>query len=98
MISLNSTFDKGGDTERQLLRKVFKHVLDGYFFVVKGTLDNESTKSPLRTLDLTLDSSHNIRGFLWEDEFRRLGRRYRSTAHPLKLIKYCLLTHFITNF
>ena len=76
MLSLNnSTFNEGGNTERQLLRKVFKHVLDGYFFVVKGTLDNESTKSPLRTLDLTLDSSHNIRGFLWEDEFRRLGRR-----------------------
>jgi hypothetical protein len=58
---------------------VFKHVLDGYFFVVKGTLDNEGTKSPLRTLDLTLDSSHNIRGFLWEDEFRRLGRRVTKT-------------------
>lgn len=70
---------EGGDTERQLLRKVFKHVLDGYFFVVKGTLDNEGTKSPLRTLDLTLDSIHNIRGFLWEDEFRRLGRRVTKT-------------------
>ncbi len=58
---------EGGDTERQLFRKVFKHVLDGYFFVVKGTLENgEGGDSPLRVLDLTLDPSQDIRGFLWE--------------------------------
>ena len=58
---------EGGDTERQLFRKVFKHVLDGYFFVVKGTLENgEGCNSPLRVLDLTLDPSQDIRGFLWE--------------------------------
>lgn len=66
---------EGGDTERQLFRKVYKHVLDGFFFVVKRTLENDGQKSPLRVLDLTLETSQDIRSFLWEDEFRRLGRR-----------------------
>ena len=70
---------EGGDTERQLFRKVFKHVLDGFFFVVKRTLENEGEKSPLRCLDLTLDTSQDIRSFFWEDEFRRLGRRITKT-------------------
>lgn len=70
---------EGGDTERQLFRKVFKHVLDGFFYVVKRTLENEGQKSPLRALDLTLETSQDIRSFLWEDEFRRLGRRMTKT-------------------
>ncbi len=70
---------EGGDTERQLFRKVFKHVLDGFFYVVKRTLENEGERSPLRCLDLTLDTSQDIRSFLWEDEFRRLGRRITKT-------------------
>jgi len=67
--------EREGDPERQLFRKVFKHILDGYFNVVKSTLENNDCKKPLRVLDLTLNPSQEIRGFLWEDEFRRLGRR-----------------------
>lgn len=70
---------EGGDTERQLFRKVFKHVLDGFFFVVKRTLENEASRSPLHLLDLTLNVSQDIRCFFWEDEFRRLGRRLTKT-------------------
>lgn len=70
---------EGGDTERQLFRKAFKHILDGYFSVVKSTLENNERKSPLRILDLTLDPSKEIRGFMWEEEFRRLGRRLTKT-------------------
>ena len=70
---------EGGDTERQLFRKVFKHVLDGYFIVVKKTLENEGQASPLRELDLTLDTSQDVRSFLWEEEFRRLGKRITKT-------------------
>lgn len=70
---------EGGDTERQLFRKAFKHILDGYFSVVKGTLENNNHKSPLRVLDLTFDPSKEVRGFMWEEEFRRLGRRLTKT-------------------
>ena len=76
---------EGGDTERQLLRKVFKHVLDGFFVVVKRTLENEGQVSPLRVLDLTLGTSQEIRSFMWEDEFRRLGRRIT------KILDVCIL-------
>ncbi|EFX89594.1 hypothetical protein DAPPUDRAFT_310467 [Daphnia pulex] len=76
---------EGGDTERQLFRKVFKHVLDGFFVVVKRTLENEGQVSPLRVLDLTLDTSQEIRSFMWEDEFRRLGRRIT------KILDVCIL-------
>lgn len=70
---------EGGDTERQLFRKIFKHVLDGFFYVVKRTLENDGQQTPLRGLDLTLETSQDIRSFLWEDEFRRLGRRMTKT-------------------
>ena len=70
---------EGGDTERQLLRHVFKNILDGYFCAVKKTLENCDSKSPLRVLDLSLDPSRQVRGFMWEDEFRRLGRRIIKT-------------------
>ena len=79
---------EGGDTERQLLRKVFKHVLDSFFFVVKSTLENDSSRSPLRVLDLTLDPSQPVRGFMWEEEFRRLARRV------MKLLDVCILAGF----
>ncbi|KAI9557150.1 hypothetical protein GHT06_016957 [Daphnia sinensis] len=70
---------EGGDTERQLFRKIFKHVLDGFFFVIKKTLENEGQTSSLRVLDLTLETFQEIRSFMWEDEFRRLGRRVTKT-------------------
>uniref|UniRef100_A0A0P6EMT9 Leucine-rich repeat-containing protein 14 n=1 Tax=Daphnia magna TaxID=35525 RepID=A0A0P6EMT9_9CRUS len=76
---------EGGDTERQLFRKVFKHVLDGFFFVMKKTLENEGQASSLRVLDLTLETSQEIRSFMWEDEFRRLGRRVT------KILDVCIL-------
>ena len=76
---VDDTEREGGDTERQIFRKVFKHILDGYFSVVKNTLENNDCKGPLRVLDLTLNPSQEIRGFLWEDEFRRLGRRVTKT-------------------
>jgi hypothetical protein len=82
---IEDTEKEGGDTERQLLRKVFKHVLDGFFVVVKRTLENEGQESPLRVLDLTLDTSQEIRSFMWEDEFRRLGRRV------IKILDVCIL-------
>lgn len=72
---IDDTEREGGDTERQMFRKLFKHILDGYFSVVKSILENNGCKGPLRVLDLTLNPSQEIRGFLWEDEFRRLGRR-----------------------
>ena len=77
---------EGGDTERQLFRKIFKHVLDGYFMAVKGTLENVAGAGAcIRVLDLTLDSSQDVRGFLWEEEFRRLGRRV------IKILDVCIL-------
>lgn len=74
---------EGGDTERQLLRKVFKHVLDGFFLVVKKKF-NSGHSTPLRVLDLTLDPSQHVRGFMWEEEFRRLSRRYLHGNSRLK--------------
>jgi len=76
---VDDTEREGGDTERQVFRKVFKHILDGYFSVVKSTLENNGCQGPLRILNLTLNPSQEIRGFLWEDEFRRLGRRVYKT-------------------
>lgn len=82
---IEDTEKEGGDTERQLFRKIFKHVLDGFFFVVKNTLENEGQAIPLRVLDLTLQTSQEIRSFMWEDEFRRLGRRI------IKILDVCIL-------
>ncbi|XP_057371800.1 uncharacterized protein LOC130692732 [Daphnia carinata] len=76
---------EGGDTERQLFRKVFKNVLDGFFFVIKKTLENEGQASSLRVLDLTFETSQEIRSFMWEDEFRRLGKRIT------KILDVCIL-------